>query len=135
VPSEHDGRWGREIREAEAKERDARVHPIDDARGATLRSDVSNAVGRWANAHPDINKRLRFDMVDELVDSILSALPQLSSSERRCGDCGHADAIDPHGRCMSVYYDAGGSLVYCGHKCVFPATGTGEGEQRHSGEK
>jgi hypothetical protein len=47
-------------------------------------------------------------------------------SERRCGKCDHADAIDPHGRCMSVYYDAGGSLAYCGCKCALAATDMGD---------
>lgn len=41
----------------------------------------------------------------------------VSSSERRCGECGHEGCtID--------------GICACGHKCVFPATGAGEGEQR-----
>lgn len=40
-----------------------------------------------------------------------------TETSARCGECGHADEIDPRGQCMSIYYDAGGSLCYCGCKC------------------
>lgn len=36
-----------------------------------------------------------------------------------CVKCKHFDATDPRGRCVSVYRDAAGSLVYCGCKCEF----------------
>jgi hypothetical protein len=70
------------------KLRDAsvRVHPVDDARVKEIHVAVSNAVGRWANKHPEINKHLRFGTLSTLVDGVLSALPQLSSSELRTED-------------------------------------------------
>jgi hypothetical protein len=98
----------------------ARVRSVDDGRVEEI---------DHLRRRQDLRKRLfasgaSFDIAVALgdLDTALSLLLQLSSSEHRCGECGHVDAIDPHGRCMSVYYDAGGSLVYCGCKCVFPAS-------------
>lgn len=54
-----------------------------------------------------------------------------NSSERcgECAECGHSKGVDPRGRCLEAQRDPGGSMVYCGHKCVYPATGAGDGEQ------
>lgn len=37
----------------------------------------------------------------------------------KCVKCKHPGMVDSRGRCVSVYRDAGGSLVNCGCKCEF----------------
>jgi outer membrane murein-binding lipoprotein Lpp len=100
----------------------ARVHPIDEGRVEEIRQR-NDKRKKFRNAGDALLVATTGD-----IDYLLSLIP-VSSSERRCGECGHVDAIDPHGRCMSVYYDAGGSLVYCGCKCVFPASTKETAEQ------
>lgn len=54
-----------------------------------------------------------------------SATPATATAaEQTCAKCGHPHETDPRGRCISVYYDAGGSLCYCGCKCEFAAATT-----------
>jgi hypothetical protein len=102
----------------------ARVHPVDNARDVITFTALIEVLKRLRskNRNPD---REWYEGWNAAIDCLIhdaESRTAVSSSERRCGECGHADAIDPHGRCMSVYYDAGGSLVYCGCKCVFPAS-------------
>lgn len=59
----------------------------------------------------------RIGRVDERANSI-----EQSNGPKACVKCGHFDETDPRGRCISVYYDAGGSLCYCGCKCEFTAS-------------
>jgi hypothetical protein len=49
----------------------------------------------------------------------------VSSSERRCGECGHNGPIGKDGRCWAKRDDQDDDCiqVHCGHRCVFPATG------------
>jgi hypothetical protein len=49
-----------------------------------------------------------------------------------CGECGHDPNKKPrqwNGRCAEVVRDAGGSMIYCGCKCVFPASTEKAGER------
>jgi hypothetical protein len=49
----------------------------------------------------------------------------MKSEKKRCGECvecGHSKGVDPRGRCLETQREPGGSMVYCGCKCVFPAT-------------
>lgn len=54
-----------------------------------------------------------------VINAAIDATAPAESSERRCGRCGHE---------KRWCFDAG--FESCGCKCVFPATGAGEGERR-----
>lgn len=61
---------------------------------------------------------------------VIADLLQQPTSSEECVECHHSTGVDPRGRCVETQRDPGGSLVYCGCKCVFPATGAGEGDQQ-----
>jgi hypothetical protein len=76
---------------------------------------------------PGIERRSAGD-----VEYVRADLLQQPAISERCGECGHDLAAPRHplGWCVEVLRDAGGSLVHCGCKCVYPATGAGEDERR-----
>jgi hypothetical protein len=55
------------------------------------------------------------------------------SSERRCGECGHINFNAVIGECDEP--SDSDDKMFCGCKCVFPATGTGEGGRQREGDK
>jgi hypothetical protein len=118
----------------------ARVHPVDDARVEEIRKIVFGP-----NYYKDGRFYERDDGREFLGDALLllqelcALLPRLSSGERRCGECEnchHSGPLNPDGYCVvdiSAYVDPEGPFhgqKECFCKCVFPATGAGEGEQR-----
>lgn len=61
----------------------------------------------------------RDELLAKIDGALASPLPAEGVAEERCVECGHSDALDPNGECMHVERDAGGSLVYCHHRCTF----------------
>jgi hypothetical protein len=94
----------------------ARVHQTDDGRLKQIRWRAEIDGYRKLTLQ-DGNTSLALVQARADVVELLSLLPQLSSSECRCGECQHAEGVDPRGRCIAVQRDPGGSAVYCGCKC------------------
>jgi hypothetical protein len=59
----------------------ARIHPVDDARVEEIHRWVDRHTMRNSNAYADLSRAF------SEIQYLLSLLPQLSSSERRCGEC------------------------------------------------
>jgi hypothetical protein len=110
----------------------ARVHP-DDARVEAIRQRMIERRLALGRAGDD------YCIGPSVLDDIDYLLSLFSSSERRCGECGH-DGSKMRGRqCRETFpvLMVGGAenQIEYGCKCVFPAISADEGGQRHSGEK
>jgi DNA-directed RNA polymerase subunit RPC12/RpoP len=81
------------------------------------------AAGRKGNG--DVEYAVRMSDVDEAFRITATAITPTESSERRCGGCGHGDSTwNPVTALCEFDADPENeSVLLCGCKCVFPATG------------
>jgi hypothetical protein len=102
MPSEHDGRWGREIRQSESKDRVARVHQADDARVERLIAVLhSIAISGIGGSIADFWKRLDGRPTEQRI-RFCQALHQLCEAMghgnmNRCELCERLGARDSNG--------------------------------------
>jgi hypothetical protein len=112
----------------------ARVHPVDDARVEEIREQMLQR--RSALERDGDDYCIGSSALDD-IDYLLSLLPQFSSSERRCGECGHSGSLK-NGICQEIVrlepvtnaqldamhqeFRNEAGVIRCSCKCVFPAT-------------
>lgn len=83
----------------------------------------------WRRVTREANEKNGYDSPAlRRTRSIVHHAEMVEEQKRRetCTECEHPNSVDLRGRCRETQRDPGGSMVYCGCKCVFPVEQTNE---------